>query len=245
MEILNTNSLSKTYGSGATEVKALVDISLSVKAGDFVAIMGASGSGKSTLLHLLGCLDNPNKGNLTVDKQVTASLSDKQLTLLRRKKIGFVFQFFNLIPVLKAEENVALPLLIDGLKKSAIQKQIDEMLNLVGLSDRRQHFPDELSGGEQQRVSIARALITKPAIILADEPTGNLDSVNSEEIMKLLRKSCDEMKQTIILVTHDPKDAAYADRIIFLKDGHLADQSTPGDQLSAEQIVEKLQKMSD
>lgn len=243
--ILNTRKLSKTYGHGATEVKALVDITLSIKQGEFIAIMGASGSGKSTLLHLLGCLDEPNSGDLTIENEAVDSLSDKRLTMLRRRKIGFIFQFFNLIPVLTADENIGLPLLIDGQKMKVIQPLIDEILKITGLTERRNHYPDELSGGQQQRVAIGRALITKPAIILADEPTGNLDSVTGKEIMKLLRHSCDQLKQTIILVTHAPKDAVFADRIIFLKDGLIADETVPEEKISADVIADKLQEISD
>ncbi len=245
MTILEVSNLSKSFGAGETEVKALVDITLNVKRGEFVAIMGASGSGKSTLLHLLGCLDNPNSGEIVIEQQRVNGLNDRELSLLRRRKIGFIFQFFNLIPVLTAEENVALPLMIDGLKKKQIQTKIDEALALVGLSHRRHHFPDELSGGEQQRVAIARALITKPSIILADEPTGNLDSITSEEIMSLLRQSCSQLQQTIILVTHDPKDAAFADRVIFLKDGRIVDQAGIKGKANAQRIVNQLQEVND
>ncbi len=242
---MQTHSLSKSYGKDATEVQALIDIAINIEKGEFVAIMGASGSGKSTLLHLLGCLDDPKSGQLSIDGKRVDGLNDKQLTLLRRKKIGFIFQFFNLISVLTARENIGLPLEIDGINKQEIKGRVDEMLKLVNLADRQNHYPDELSGGQQQRVAIARALITKPAIILADEPTGNLDSVTSEEVMKLIRNSCDEFKQTIILVTHDPKDAAYADRIIFLKDGRVVDESRIDGKVNQQHIIDKLQEIAE
>ncbi len=224
MAILEAKDLSKTYKQGALEVKALTDLTLAVEAGEFIAIMGASGSGKSTLLNILGGLDAAGSGKLAIDGQDLGKRRDSELTKLRRQRIGFIFQSFNLIPVLTALENVALPLLIDGVKAGEANARAAEMLAVVGIKDRAAHFPDALSGGEQQRTAVARALVTEPAIILADEPTGNLDSVNSEEVMSLLKRAVVERGRTIVMVTHDPKDAAYSDRIVFLKDGRVVDE---------------------
>jgi putative ABC transport system ATP-binding protein len=232
MSILKTENLGKQYRMGATTVDALIGVDLAVEPGEFVAVMGPSGSGKSTLLHLMGGLDQPTSGDVILDGQRLSAMSDRQVTLTRRRRVGFVFQFFNLLPTLSAEENVALPLLIDGQSARAYQARVDELLALVGLDDRRGHKPDQLSGGQQQRVAIARALVTQPAIVLADEPTGNLDSRAGEEVLRLLRRTCDEHRQTIVMVTHDPRAASYADRIIFLKDGRVASEAhlkTEGD----------------
>jgi putative ABC transport system ATP-binding protein len=223
MDILETNQVSKQYQMGEVTVDALVAVDFTVAEGEFVAIMGPSGSGKSTLLHLLGGLDGPSDGEVTLAGKHLAKLNDKEVTLIRRRNVGFVFQFFNLLPTLTAEENIALPLLIDGQNIKKHQEKIDQLLELVGLSDRRHHKPDQLSGGQQQRVAIARAFVTDPAIVLADEPTGNLDSRTGEEILELLRRSCDEMGQTIVVVTHDAKAASFADRVVFLMDGRIAD----------------------
>ena len=193
-----------------------------IEKGEFVALMGRSGSGKSTLLHLIGGLDRPTDGEVTLAGMQLSLLDDDKVTLVRRRNIGFIFQFFNLLPTLSTEENVALPLTIDGKDLNAYQEQISTLLRHVGLDGRRHHKPDQLSGGEQQRVAIARALVTQPSIVLADEPTGNLDSKNSTAIMELLRRSCDELQQTTIVVTHDPRAAAYADRAVFLRDGLIA-----------------------
>ncbi len=225
MAILQAQSLSKQYRMGVTTVKALAAVDLAVEVGEFLAVMGPSGSGKSTLLHLLGGLDQPSSGEVILDGQRLSELSDRQVTLLRRRRIGFVFQFFNLLPTLSAEENLGLPLLIDGQSLRGHQARIEELLALVGLNERRGHKPDQLSGGEQQRVAIARALVTEPAIVLADEPTGNLDSRAGEEVLRLLRRACDEQGQTIVLVTHDPRAASHADRIVFLKDGRVAGET--------------------
>ena len=207
---------------GEHVVDALAGVDFVVEEGEFVAIMGPSGSGKSTLLHLLGGLDKPSDGEVTLAGQRLSILNDKQSTLVRRHNVGFIFQFFNLLPTLTTEENVALPLIIDGKSLRKYQDRISGLLELVGLSDRRHHKPDQLSGGEQQRVAIARALVTEPALVLADEPTGNLDSKTGAVIMDLLRRSCDELGQTVVIVTHDSKAATYADRTVLLKDGHRA-----------------------
>ena len=219
MTILEARALSKQYQLGEHRVNALAGVDFVVRKGEFVAIMGPSGSGKSTLLHLLGGLDKPSAGEVTLAGQRLSVLDDNQATLVRRRNVGFVFQFFNLLPTLTAEENIALPLIIDGQDLRKHQAHIDALLELVGLTDRRRHKPDQLSGGEQQRVAIARALVTRPAIVLADEPTGNLDSKTGTAIMELLRRSCDELGQTIVVVSHDPRASAYADRVVFLGDG--------------------------
>jgi putative ABC transport system ATP-binding protein len=224
MAILEANDVSKQYQMGEVAVDALVGVDFVVEKGEFVAVMGPSGSGKSTLLHLLGGLDKTTDGEVTLGGRKLSVMSDKEVTLARRRNVGFVFQFYNLLPTLTAEENIALPLLIDGKKIKAYQGKLDELLELVGLTDRRRHKPDQLSGGEQQRVAIARAFVNDPDIVLADEPTGNLDSRAGEEVMKLLRRSCDELGQTIVVVTHDPKAASFADRIVFLKDGQIASE---------------------
>lgn len=219
--MLNAVKLSKIYDGGKHPVHALVEVDLTVEEGEFVAVMGPSGSGKSTLLHLLGGLDSPTSGAILLDGKVVSSLSDKEATLLRRRNIGFVFQFYNLLPTLSAEENILLPLLIDGKKPKAHEKEMEALMEKVGILERRSHRPSELSGGEQQRVSLARALITKPKILLADEPTGNLDSRTGSQVMELLALLSEEMKQTIIMVTHDPKAASYADRLVYLVDGKI------------------------
>ena len=224
MPILETKALRKQYMMGEHQVNALVGVDFLVEKGEFVAIMGPSGSGKSTLLHLLGGLDKPSDGEVTLASHRFSILNDNQATLVRRHNVGFVFQFFNLLPTLSAEENIALPLIIDGQDLRRYQSRINTLLELVGLTDRRRHKPDQLSGGEQQRVALARALVTEPAIVLADEPTGNLDSKTGTAIMDLLRRSCDELGQTVIVVTHDPRAAAYADRAVFLKDGQIVRQ---------------------
>ena len=221
---VETVGLSKVYGEGSTTVRALRDVSLEFPSGEFAAIMGPSGSGKSTLLHILGALDKPSSGRVVVGGTDLAGLSDRKLTLLRRERMGFVFQFFNLIPTLSAEENVLLPALIAGEKAGKYSERLDELLDLVGLTDRRAHKPDELSGGEQQRVAIARALVRNPDIILADEPTGNLDSRTGAGVLDLLKESAARYDQTILMVTHDPRAAASADRVVFLSDGRVVDE---------------------
>lgn len=221
MSILVTENLSKTYGSGATAVEALKPANITVEQGEFVAVVGASGSGKSTLLHLLGGLDRPSAGRVILDGNDVYSLPEEDVAVLRRRKLGFVFQFYNLIPVLTAEENITLPLLLDS--KPVDREYIDELINLLGLDQRRAHLPGALSGGQQQRVSIARALANKPSVILADEPTGNLDNRSGQEVLALLRMSVRKFRQTLIMVTHDSEVAAVADRIIMVRDGVVTD----------------------
>jgi putative ABC transport system ATP-binding protein len=218
---LEARALRKQYELGEHTVDALAGVDFTVEKGEFVAIMGPSGSGKSTLLHLLGGLDKPSDGEVNLAGRRLSILNDNEATLVRRHNVGFVFQFFNLLPTLTAEENVALPLIIDGQNLRKHRARIDAVLELVGLADRAHHRPDQLSGGEQQRVSVARALVTEPAIVLADEPTGNLDTKTGMAIMSLLRRSCDELGQTTVVVTHDPRAAAYADRVVFLGDGQV------------------------
>lgn len=221
MTILEAKLVNKHYQMGDVTVSALSQVNLTVTKGEFVAIMGPSGSGKSTLLHLLGGLDGPSEGEITLAGQPLSRLSDNDITVVRRRKVGFIFQFYNLLPTLTAEENVGLPLLIDGQSLVRHREKIDGLLALVGLSDRKQHKPDQLSGGQQQRVAIARAFVNDPEIVLADEPTGNLDSKSGAAILELLRKTCDELGATIAMVTHDPRAASYADRVVFLKDGAI------------------------
>jgi putative ABC transport system ATP-binding protein len=225
MTIIQTENLTKIYGQGETAGAALHHLNLSVNAGEFVAIMGPSGCGKSTLLHLIGGLDRPTEGRVLLDGHELSKLDDTRLTEMRRRKIGFVFQFFNLIPVLTAVENAALPLILDGMKQSEARATATEWLKRVGLAGQLTHRPDQLSGGQQQRVAIARALVTEPALVMADEPTGNLDSRASDEIAALLRQVSDEWGRAVLMVTHDPRIAAYADRIIFLKDGTIIDET--------------------
>ena len=219
IEVLN---VSKIYHQGQQEIHALHDISLKIESGEFLSIMGPSGSGKSTLLNLIGGLDQPTSGKIFVDGQPIHGISDDELTLIRRKRVGFIFQFFNLLPILNALENVSLPLLLDGTPMSQIREKAVHLLERVGLGSRIDHRPEQLSGGEMQRVAIARALITDPAVLLADEPTGNLDSHISEEILGLL-KNLNQAGQTIVIVTHDSKAASFGKRIIRLKDGSLSE----------------------
>ncbi len=223
-----TEQLSKVYGRGETAVTALDQVNLHVAAGEFIAVMGPSGCGKSTLLHLIGGLDRPTSGRVVLDGRDLGQMKDGDLTELRRRRIGFVFQFFNLIPVLKAAENGALPLVLDGVKPAEAHARAQEWLRRVGLQGRLEHRPDQLSGGQQQRVAIARALVAEPSIILADEPTGNLDSRAGDEIANLLRQISEQWGRTILIVTHDPRIAAYADRIVFLKDGRVVDETRLG-----------------
>jgi putative ABC transport system ATP-binding protein len=225
MSIVQTIDLVKSYGSGDTVVTALDRINVSIQPGEFVSIMGPSGCGKSTLLHLMGGLDKATSGKVLIDDTDLTALNDNKLTELRRRKIGFVFQFFNLIPVLDAVENAALPLTLDGAKAAESKAKATDWLNRVGLGKRLHNRPDQLSGGQQQRVAVARALVADPKLILADEPTGNLDTRAGDEIAGLLRQVADDWGRTVVMVTHDPRIAAYADRIIFLKDGTLVDEA--------------------
>ena len=217
--ILKATLLSKQYQMGEVTVNALQSVDFSVNQGEFVAIMGPSGSGKSTLMHLLGGLDSASDGKIALDGKYLTDMDDDELTITRRREMGFIFQFFNLMPTLSAAENVVLPLLIDGRRIGEYSSRIDELLQLVDLQDRKDHKPSQLSGGQQQRVAIARALISEPKLILADEPTGNLDSESSKIILKLLRRASSEKGQTIVMVTHDKHAATFADRVVFLKDG--------------------------
>ena len=220
--------LTKIYGTGTNRVTALADVSLTVQRGEFLAIMGASGSGKSTLLHLLAGLTERSSGEVRINGVDMANMSDAERTRFRRRNIGIVFQAFNLIPTLTAEENILLPSLIEGTEQQAREK-LETLLETLELRDRRRHRPDSLSGGEQQRVAIARALMMQPALVLADEPTGNLDSDNSERLCKILRTLCDEQQRTIVLVTHDAHVASYGDRCITLKDGRIIGENREGD----------------
>ncbi len=244
MSIVRTESLTKIYGDAVRQVCALDHVSLSIETSEFVAIMGPSGSGKSTLLYLLGGLEKPTSGQVWINQQDLRAMNDDRLSQLRRQQIGFVFQFFNLIPVLTAQENVAMPLILDGMPRPEATQHADRALEKVGLSERRQHRPLELSGGEQQRVAIARALVTNPALILGDEPTGNLDSRSSDEVVGLLRNVVDQWGRTLVLVTHDPRVAAHADRIIFLKDGKIVDENHLKGRSNADQIREQLGRVA-
>ncbi|WP_020224232.1 ABC transporter ATP-binding protein [Holdemania massiliensis] len=219
MEILNVRDCSRIYGSGALQVKALDHVSFTVNKGEFVAIVGPSGSGKSTLMHLLGGVDRPNQGQIIVDGTEITALKEEKLAVFRRRQVGLIYQFYNLIPVLTVEENITLPLLLDGRKVD--KETVDELLKQLGLTKQRHLLPNQLSGGQQQRVSIGRALIHHPAILLADEPTGNLDSRNTQEIMTLLRFSNKQRNQTCIVITHDENIALQADRIITIEDGQI------------------------
>ena len=223
MEILRVENLTKIYGKKETQVVALDNVSFSVKKGEFVAIVGASGSGKSTLLHLIGGVDRPTKGKVYIDGKDIFALDDDKLAIFRRRQIGLIYQFYNLIPILNVEENITLPLALDNRKVS--NEELENMLSHLGLEKRRYHLPNELSGGQQQRTSIGRALITRPTIVLADEPTGNLDSKASDEIVALLKKSNKELKQTIIMITHNLEIAKMADRIIKIEDGKIVSEA--------------------
>ena len=219
MEILRVENLSKVYGKGTTEVKALDNVSFKVDKGEFVAIVGASGSGKSTLLHLIGGVDRPTSGKVLIDGKDIYKYNDDELAIFRRRQVGLIYQFYNLIPILNVEENITLPLSLDN--RDINKQKLDELIKVLGLESRRKHLPNELSGGQQQRTSIGRAMITNPAIILADEPTGNLDSKASDEIVALLKKSNKDYKQTIVMITHNMEIAKCADRIIKIEDGKI------------------------
>ena len=224
MKILEVTNLCKTYGKGYTMVKALDNVSFSVEKGEFLAIIGPSGSGKSTLLHILGGVDVPTSGSVVINQTDISNLDETALAIFRRRQIGLIYQFYNLIPILTVQENLTLPLLLDGRKPD--KKQIDTLVKRLGLENRLDHLPNQLSGGQQQRVSIGRALVNNPALMLADEPTGNLDSENSKEIISLLRQFNKEFNQTVIIITHDEKIANSADRVITIEDGKI-----PGDEV--------------
>lgn len=219
MEILRVENLTKVYGKGENEVRALEGVSFSVEKGEFVAIIGPSGSGKSTLLHILGAVDEPSSGKVFMDGKDVFKQNEEQLAIFRRRQVGLVYQFYNLIPVLDVVENITLPVQLDGRKVN--RERLREMVALLGLHGREKHLPNQLSGGQQQRVSIGRALMNSPSVVLADEPTGNLDSKNSQEIMELLKKSNKKYNQTLIMITHDENIALQADRIIAIEDGHI------------------------
>ena len=219
MEILRVENLTKVYGKGENEVRALDGVSFSVEKGEFVAIIGPSGSGKSTLLHILGAVDEPSSGKVFMDGKDVFKQNEEQLAIFRRRQVGLVYQFYNLIPVLDVVENITLPVQLDGRKVN--RERLREMLALLGLHGREKHLPNQLSGGQQQRVSIGKALMNSPSVVLADEPTGNLDSKNSQEIMELLKKSNKKYNQTLIMITHDENIALQADRIIAIEDGHI------------------------
>jgi putative ABC transport system ATP-binding protein len=237
-QVVVANDVSRRYGEGVAAVDALVDVSTGFERGRFTAIMGPSGSGKSTLMHILAGLDKPTAGTVSLDGEEITSLDDSALTQLRRDKLGFIFQFFNLLPVLTAEENLVLPLSIAGRKPD--QAWLDQLVSTVGLEDRRTHRPSELSGGQQQRVAVARALVSKPAVVFADEPTGNLDSKASADVLRLLRHAVDDFGQTVIMVTHDPEAAAHADRLLTLRDGRIVQDGAPG---SADEVIELMKQI--
>jgi putative ABC transport system ATP-binding protein len=237
--IVTATDVRRRFGEGDAAVNALAGVSVGFERGRFSAIMGPSGSGKSTLMHILAGLDRPTSGTVTIDGVDLTGLDDAALTRLRRDKLGFVFQFFNLIPVLTAEENVVLPLSIAGVKPDP--DWIEQLITTVGLGDRRTHRPAELSGGQQQRVAVARALASKPAVIFADEPTGNLDSKSSEEVLQLLRQSVDEFGQSVVMVSHDPEAASHADRLIVLRDGLVVHDAQAG---SADEVIELMKEVA-
>jgi putative ABC transport system ATP-binding protein len=237
--IVTATDVRRRFGEGDAAVNALAGVSVGFERSRFSAIMGPSGSGKSTLMHILAGLDRPTSGTVTIDGVDLTGLDDAALTRLRRDKLGFVFQFFNLIPVLTAEENVVLPLSIAGVKPDP--DWIEQLITTIGLGDRRTHRPAELSGGQQQRVAVARALASKPAVIFADEPTGNLDSRSSEEVLQLLRQSVDEFGQSVVMVSHDPEAASHADRLIVLRDGLVVHDAQAG---SADEVIELMKEVA-
>ncbi|HSK49313.1 MAG TPA: ABC transporter ATP-binding protein [Solirubrobacterales bacterium] len=237
-QVVIATDLRRRFGEGDAAVDALAGVSTGFERGAFTAIMGPSGSGKSTLMHILAGLDKPTAGTVELDGTEITGLDDGELTKLRRDKLGFVFQFFNLLPVLTAEENMLLPLSIAGRKPDA--EWLERLIRTVGLEDRRTHRPAELSGGQQQRVAVARALLSKPAVVFADEPTGNLDSKASGDVLALLRQAVDEFGQTVVMVTHDPAAAAHADRLITLRDGRIVQDGRPG---SADEVIELMKQI--
>jgi putative ABC transport system ATP-binding protein len=237
--IVTATDVRRRYGEGAAAVDALAGVSVSFERGRYSAIMGPSGSGKSTLMHILAGLDRPTSGSVVLDAVDITALDDGDLTRLRRDKLGFIFQFFNLLPVLSAEENVVLPLSIAGHKPDGAW--LEQLLDTVNLQDRRTHRPSELSGGQQQRVAVARALVSKPAVVFADEPTGNLDSNSSDEVLRLLRRAVDEFGQTVVMVTHDPNAASYADRLVILVDGKIVRDAGSA---SAEEVIELMKDVA-
>ena len=240
--VVTATELTRRYGSGDAAVDALRGVSLNVASGELVAVMGPSGSGKSTLMHILAGLDKPTSGEVEIAGETITGMDDTELTKLRRRRIGFIFQFFNLLPMLTAEENVILPLSIAGEKPD--RAWMDELLGKTGLKDRASHRPSELSGGQQQRVAIARALVSRPSIVFADEPTGNLDSKSGGEILALLRDSCDSYGQSIVMVTHDPGAAAIADRILYLADGQIVLDQTGASAIDVRETMNKLDTLA-
>jgi putative ABC transport system ATP-binding protein len=237
--IVSASDLHRRFGEGEAAVEALDGVTVSFERGRYSAIMGPSGSGKSTLMHVLAGLDRPTSGSVVIDGQELNGLDDAALTNLRRDKLGFIFQFFNLLPVLTAEENITLPLSIAGHKPD--EEWLKRLVETVGLGDRLTHRPSELSGGQQQRVAVARALVSRPAVVFADEPTGNLDTKSSEEVLRMLRAAVDEFGQTVVMVTHDPEAASYADRLVVLRDGHIVHDAVAG---SAEQVIELMKDVA-
>jgi putative ABC transport system ATP-binding protein len=237
--IVTAREVSRRFGEGAAAVDALVGVSVDFERGRYHAIMGPSGSGKSTLMHILAGLDRPTSGSVVLDGTELGALDDAELTRLRRDKLGFVFQFFNLLPVLTAEENITLPLSIAGRKPD--RQWLDQLVQTVDLGNRLTHRPSELSGGQQQRVAVARALVSRPAVVFADEPTGNLDTKSGEEVLALLRQAVDEFGQTVVMVTHDPEAAAYADRLVVLRDGRVVHDAAAG---TAEQVIELMKDVA-
>ena len=244
MQLVHTESLTKTFGDADQPVFAVKGVNFDVKEGEFVAIMGPSGSGKSTLLYMLGGLDRPTSGKVLIHDKDLSTLNDDALSRMRRVEIGFVFQFFNLIPVLTARENAAMPMILDGVPRAEALRRADEALDKVGIADRKTHRPSELSGGQQQRVALARALVNNPPLILGDEPTGNLDSRSSDEVVSLLRRATDDWGRSIVVVTHDPRIAAHSDRIVFLKDGQIVDENRLKGQGNADQIRDQLSRIA-
>jgi putative ABC transport system ATP-binding protein len=237
--IVTAADVGRRFGEGAAAVDALVGVSAEFERGRFSAIMGPSGSGKSTLMHILAGLDRPTAGSVMLDGTELGGLDDAELTKLRRDKLGFVFQFFNLLPVLTAEENITLPLSIAGRKPNP--EWLARLVRTVNLADRLTHRPSELSGGQQQRVAVARAMVSRPAVVFADEPTGNLDTKSGEEVLELLRQAVDEFRQTVVMVTHDPEAASYADRLVVLRDGHVVHDAPAG---TAEQVIELMKDVA-